>query len=179
LGFLLSASAGIYEFDLKDLRLQRSRTIVGFKIGSIAAAGALLYLGGEAIDGCAMQGRAAIYRLQADGEASLFWNEDTPFASDVVGMKVLDDQLLATVRYQRTLGIETRTSSSDGYNKRLWDDNSASLESALLYLDRTGRVAGRINFSAGLAVFVDGMEMIGRRPVLYGAVGGIPAVALQ
>jgi len=169
----------VYEFDPNDLRLQRSRTIVGFKVGSIAAAGALLYLGGEATDGCAMRGRTAMYPLQKDGEATSFWNEDTLFDSDVVGMKVLDGELLATVRYERSLGIETRTSLSDGYDKRWGDENALSRESALLYIDRTGRIAGRTNFSAGLAVFVRGLEMIGRRPVLYGAVGGIPAVAPQ
>ena len=82
-------------------------------------------------------------------------------------------------RYDRTLGIETSTSPSNGFDKRWGDENSASRESSLLYIDRDGRVVDRTNFSAGLAVYAHGMEMIGRHPVLYGAVGGIPAVALQ
>jgi len=142
-------------------------------------AGDVLYLGGEATDGCAMRGRAAIYRLQADGETSLFWTENTLFPGNVAGMQVLDDELLAAVGYERSLGIETRRPSSGGYSKRWGDQDSASREAALLRIDRRGEVIRRANFSAGLAIFVHGLEVIGGRPLLYGTVGGIPAVARQ
>jgi hypothetical protein len=95
------------------------------------------------------------------------WNEDTLFASDIVGLQVLGDQLLATVRSQRTLSIETSTSSSNGYDKRWGDENFTSFESALLYLERTGQIAGRTSFSAGLAMPYPCLELL--YPVFCGS----------
>jgi hypothetical protein len=175
-----NSSTRVYEIDLQDLRQLRSRSIARFKVDSIAVANGLLYLGGEVTDDCAMRGQAAIYSLDAaDGEPRPFWSEDTLFISNISGLNVLDDQLLATLRSERTLGIETRTSSSDAGNKRWGDEDSALRESSLLYIDRAGRIAQRRNLSAGLAIFVRGVEVISRRPVLYGSIGGIPAVTGQ
>ena len=175
-----NASTRVYEIDLQDLRQLRSRSIARFKVDSIAVANGLLHLGGEVTDDCAMRGHAAIYSLDAaDGEPRPLWSEDTLFISNISGLNVLDDQLLATLRSERTLGIETRRSSSDAGNKRWGDEDSALRESSLLHIDRTGRIAQRRNLSAGLAVFVRGVEVIGRRPVLYGSIGGIPAVTGQ
>lgn len=181
-----NASVRVYEFNPKELRLQHSRTISAFKASSLSVADGTLYIGGEALDDCSLRGRAAIYSLQVNGDASPFWSEDTPFSSNVVSMNVLDGRLLAAIRYEYTLGLDAQPTSleevikrSGDYTKRWGDKDFALQEASLLSIDRAGRIAERKNFSAGLSVFVQGLDVIGTRPILYGAVGGIPTVTLQ
>ncbi len=172
-----SATANLYEFSEDKLELLATRTVAGFKVGSITSTGAELFLGGEKFDNCAMSGAAALFRFRGEGDAQLIWKENDLFSSNVTGLKAIDRTIVAAVRHERTLGINATTGRSTEPNDKRWGERSAvSRESSLIYFDANGAILKRRNYSAGLAIYVQGLEFIGQEPVLYGSIGGMPAI---
>jgi hypothetical protein len=71
------------------------------------------------------------------------------------------------------------TTNDPGYYSRWGDSASATHEASILQLSAAGALLVRRDLSAGLGIHLNGMEAIDRGVVVYGILGGLPAMAVQ
>ena len=174
------ASTKLFEFSGADFSLREARSIKDFQANAIEIMDNGIFVGGERLDGCAQKGYAEILKIPTVGPERVIWKERNIFPSTVRGMTV-DDGLNVVVNYERAIGINVAKPiniETIGYDKRFGDDNMAIREASLLRLSIDGKIQSRQDFSAGLSIILTGVAMIDQKPVVYGTLGGEPALAL-
>ena len=143
--------------------------------------GAVL-IGGELRDGCAFNGQAAIMAISSSGEPDLLWKNDSLFSSSVRGMTV-KNRLWVAIHEQRMLGIHemkrAETTNDFQIPQLLAGFRSGDARGFHPAALRHGALLVRRDLSAGLGIHLNGMEAIDRGVVVYGILGGLPAMAVQ
>ena len=174
-------AATLLQYDRKTFRLVRERRLEQFEATAVEYWNGAVLIGGELRDGCAFNGQAAIMRIPSSGEPELLWKNDSLFSSSVRGMTV-KNRLWVAIHEQRTLGVHEMkpagTTNDPGYYSR-WDSAAATHEASILQLSAAGALLVRRDLSAGLGIHLNGMEAIDRGVVVYGILGGLPAMAVQ
>ena len=171
-----NASATIYDFESISLKNGAVRTIKNFAAQSLTDVKGVLFVAGEALDGCSMRGVASVARLTDSGKPQLIWVDSEPFPSSTRGMAAIGDLLILAVDHERILGIEFGKSTYLNFNDKRWaDDNKSAREASLIRLSGDGLVVDQRYFTAGLSIFPQGVTVHGGKAVVYGSLGGLPA----
>jgi hypothetical protein len=166
------------KLDSRELNIIASDVIPGFQATAMRVLGERLYLGGHVLDHCAMSGKAALYRLTSANVAELFWKENDVSVSSIAGLAIANGQLLMAVQYQRTLAVQPTTPFNIEVGaKRVEGEEFLVREAAVIRLSsKDGTVVDRRNLSAGVGIFLQGIELVGGNPIVYGSLGGQPAM---
>jgi CHAT domain-containing protein len=176
------AAATLLQYDRKTLRLVRERRLEQFEATAVEYWNGAVLIGGELRDGCSINGQAAIMRIPTSGEPELLWKNDSLFSSSVRGMTV-KNRLWVAIHEERTLGVREMkragTTDDPAHYRRWGDSASATHEASILQLSAAGALLARRDLSAGLGILLNGMESIDRGVVVYGILGGVPAMAVQ
>src|SRR5262249_12136051 len=133
-------------------------------------------------DNCSMYGKAALYKLSEFSSREIFWNDPDLFKGSVRGITSTSEGLWIAVGYQRALGrqlVRSGWSSGVEYKKRWGEDASTVHEASLIKLLGDGTAIIRKSLSAGLSIFVTGIEHNpgAESPIIYGTLGGMPALS--
>jgi hypothetical protein len=176
-----SDRAAVYltQLDAAELRVTARQVIPGAQITAMGNLGDRLYLAGEALDRCSFRGKAAVYRLTvASKNAEIFWKDSDLSISSVRGLAIANGALAIAVGYQRTLAVEImKPIHIDMGSKRWGDDGASILEASIIRLSsKDGSIVDRRDLSAGLSVSLSGIELVGGNPIVYGSLGGQPAM---
>jgi hypothetical protein len=175
-----NASTTLFQFAGDDLTLSGKQTIPSFKTTAVSVWAGSLYIGGEAFDNCSMYGKAEVYKLSDFSSYEIFWNDPDLFKGLVAGIAPSSNGLWIAVGYQRALGVRlVRSGGSLGGDKRWGEDASIVREASLIKLSGDGFAMSRKTLSAGLSIFLTGIESDPRAttPIIYGVLGGMPALS--
>jgi hypothetical protein len=177
-----NASTTLFQFDGDELTLSGKQTIAAFKTTAVNVWAGSVYVGGEAFDNCSMSGRAAVHKVSYPSTHEIFWNDPDLFKGSVQGIAPTSDGLWIAVGYQRALGVHMVRSGwtpAAGYEKRWGEEATIVREAALMKLSSNGAVISRKTLSAGLSVFLIGIEANPNEtsPIVYGTLGGMPALS--
>jgi hypothetical protein len=110
--------------------------------------------------------------------AELIWKDGDLAISSVRGVTAADGQLVMAVGYERTIAVQlAKPIYSDLGSKRWGDDSASMLEASIIRLSpKDGAIVERRNLSAGLGISLQGIEIVGGEPIVYGSLGGVPAM---
>jgi hypothetical protein len=95
---------------------------------------------------------------------------------------IFNQGLNVLVNYARAVGINASKKvdvTKYVFDKRSSDSNMAIHEGSLVTLDVNGKTQHQEDFSAGISVIFDGMTLVDKSLVLYGTIGGEPAISLH
>lgn len=169
--------ATIYAVDPSSLALRKIQSLPTFKITALLSVGNDLLVGGETQGGCSASGGATISRIVDGKPPHLLWKSDDAFKSSVSGLSQINDQFVAAIRHERTLGIDTRDLNVPvNLDQKRWGDNTISArEGSIVFLSKDGALVRRRHISAGLSIFIQGIETNRQTIFAYGSLGGLPA----
>ena len=176
-----NASTTLHEIDRQAYRVVGRRTVRNFRASSLLPARDGLLLGGEVLDGCAGVGTAAIVRFQSAGDGQPFWTDEGPFPGTVRAMAIAGNDIVAAVGRVRPLGIRLRADRQppDVGNKRFTSLGESAGEASIIAVTADGRTTRTRNLSAGLRIFVGGIAPTPHGVIVYGSLGGVPAMMRQ
>ena len=135
-----------------------------------------MFVGGEMLNKCSLKGVAAIWRFSPHEEPKSLWSDDEVFYSAVRGLDIEGSTLVAAIGHERTLGIETRGPSRTDHAGKRWAEGATLLEGSFVRLSFDGSVLERQYLSAGVGMYLQGLKIVRGRAVLYGSLGGLPAL---
>jgi CHAT domain-containing protein len=170
----------VYEVERSSMKLLRAHAIKDFRAASVMAMGTETMVGGELLESCSLFGVAALFRTNLAGTPTLMWKDDDIFNSSVKGMVRSDGRLTLAVGHERRIGIRDRKSVAENElvgNKRWGDDSATRRDVSIVFLSSDGKQVSRRYQSAGLSLFVHGIEIASGRPIVYGSLGGMPALS--
>lgn len=172
------ASTMIYELDLKH-RLLSAREVQDFRTNSVVQLDGALFLGGDLVDRCWIQGTAAVVRVDPSGEPQRIWSDDDIFTSSGRGIARVGGQLFFAIGHERTLGIPPdKQKPEQDYSQKRWSEDVATArEASVVTLSPTGDVIDRRYISGGLGVYLGGVAEVEGRTIAYGSMGGVPGFA--
>jgi hypothetical protein len=176
-----NASTTLHEIDRHEYRIVARRTVRDFRAASLRQAGDGVLAGGEALDNCSPRGTASIVRFPASGEAQPFWTDHRLFPRSVRAIAVAGNEILAAVSRDRPLGISVRVNkrlAEVGYKR--WSERSDIIrEASIVALAANGRAVRIQDLSAGLSGFIGGIASTPQGVIVYGSLGGVPAMMRQ
>jgi hypothetical protein len=114
------------------------------------------------------------------GTPALIWKDNEIFNSSIKGVALAGSRLTLAVGHQRRIGFEDRRNlAEDGIDgsKRWGDDAATRRDLSVVVLSPDGKQVSRRYQSAGLSLFVQGIAMSNGRLIVYGALGGMPALS--
>jgi hypothetical protein len=167
------------KLDSADLKVTASQFIPDAHVVAWSTLGDQLYLAGETLDRCGFYGKAAVYRLTStSNKAEPVWKESDLSMSSARGLAIAHGQLLIAIGYRRTLAVQISKGTRVNLGrKRLLDDDASVFDAAIVRLSpEDGRVIERRDLSAGLSILLHGIEMVDGQPIVYGSLGGQPAM---
>jgi CHAT domain-containing protein len=173
-----NASTTLHEIDSRTFTIVATRTVRNFRASSLLPVSGGLLIGGEALDNCGRDGVASIVRFRALGDAQPVWTDDGPFAGSVRGMAVAGKDVLAAVNRDRPLGIRLRNDkhTTDVGNRRFAERIDSAREASIVGFTADGRKLGARDMSAGLRISVQGVAPTLQGAIIYGSLGGVPAM---
>ena len=172
------SSTSVYEIDRRTLRTVATHSISNFRATSLMAIGEQLFIGGETLNTCSFKGVASIFHLSRSDEPRKLWQADEMFNSSVRGMLKIGNSLVVAVKHERSLGIDNPTFQGIDYSKHWLDHDALQREGSLVTLSKDGAVISEQFLSAGMGVYVQGIEMSRDGPMAYGTLGGMPWVGV-
>ena len=170
------ASARVLELDPRTLRIMTERSIPAFRAVSLVAGKDALFVGGETLNKCSLKGVASIWRFGPREEPKALWSDDEVFYSAVRGLDVEGSTLVAAIAHERTLGIKTLGPGRPERGGKRWAEGATLREGSLIRLSFDGSELERQYMSAGVGMYLQGLKIVRGRPVLYGSLGGLPAL---
>lgn len=174
----VDAATDVYEIDRKSWKVVQRHTINGFTTRAAHVHGTTLLLGGEEVNDCEGQGRAALYELNA-GSPSLRWQDDDPFASSILDMIGDGEHITVLIQMHRIIGMRHHVMTNGQLNlaKRAAIDPAIREEAALVTIDAEGQIKDRKLYDAGYGLLLKGILRTQGKIEAYGGLGGIPVIA--
>jgi CHAT domain-containing protein len=171
----------VYMVDAGTFEIINKVTLNDFQASSSVDGPSGLVIGGEARASCDDGGRAALVRITPQLAATQIWKDDDPFPSSVQSIASANEMTFFAVKRQRPIGVRRVDSAlSPAGSKRWGDTGDELLEFSLLQIWEDGMPTSWYDSSFGLSAFAQGLLLDGNsKPVLYGSLGGRPAISIQ
>jgi hypothetical protein len=140
-----------------------------------------LVIGGETRGSCDDGGKGALVRITPQFVATQIWKDDDPFPSTVQSMVSAKDIIFFAVKRQRPIGVRRVDAALSSAGSKRWGDTGDELlEFSLLQIQGDGMPTPWYDSSFGLSAYAQGLLLDGNsKPVLYGSLGGRPAISIQ
>ncbi len=168
----------IFELDLKAHSQRVAGTIPEFVANTIAVTDNNIYVGGQEVDGCSQFGNASIFRLDQSLKIDRFWKSANVFPTSIKGMTISPNVFEVAVAKERFMAIRDDEINVTGEYRKRWGENEKSVaEASIVKLSASGKLLSEKNFASGLGVWVHGIAKINGKSLLYGSLGGDPAMS--
>jgi hypothetical protein len=169
----------IRSFKLPELTFEQSFDMLDFETASANLDGTNVLLTGRLRERCADRGQAALVRFDEAKRFSTFWRDHDIFPSNaqsLIASSTSTKTLL--VRRQRPTGVRSADPDALPADSKRWGDKGSELfQYSLVSVDRDYREVGAYNSSFGISAFPKGMARLNNQTVLYGSLGGRPAIS--
>jgi CHAT domain-containing protein len=171
--------ARVLEYDRASLALRRDRRLSGFQARAIAHWRNGMILAGEVREDCSLIGHGALLSLPDSGDALHVWADTNLFPSTVWGLSAAD-KLEVALNVQRTVTLPSEANGKRADTpRRRGAYAGATNYGELLTIRADGKLESKRNLATGLDTFLSGIERINGRAVLFGNIGGRPALTLN
>ncbi|WP_161534930.1 CHAT domain-containing protein [Bradyrhizobium sp. LCT2] len=170
----------IYLLDAATLEVKRTLTIPDLQVVAAEGDQQGLRIGGQTRGPCEDSGKGLLLQVTPELTSSPLWKDDDPFPSNIQSLTVTDGETLFAVKRQRPIGVRRLGAVSPEVTTKRWgDDGNELLEFSLLKLSADGGTISLYNSAFGLSAFAQGVVFSRGKPVIYGSLGGRPAISAQ
>jgi hypothetical protein len=167
----------VYSVDTLSLVVSKLTTIDNYQISKVDNVDSRTIIGGQNREPCSDVSAASMMEFMPDSSRNMIWRDDDPFPSSVQSFADGGDGLAILVRRQRPLGVRAIEQKRAAESKRWGDDGAEMLEFSLLKIGSNGTVLRQYNSSFGISAFAQGIVHWRDRLVIFGSLGGRPAIS--
>ena len=168
----------LYRLDGTTLETKSTLTIPDFQAFSASGHDGELKIGGQTRGACEAAGKGLLLRVNAHWTSSVLWKDDDPFPSNIQSVVSEQDQTFFAVKRQRPIGVRRFGAAvAESGSKRWGDGDDELLEFSTFRMGPNEAAVPIYNSAFGLSVFVQGLVFYAGKPVVYGSLGGRPAIS--
>jgi CHAT domain-containing protein len=168
----------IYLLDPSTFEIRNQLNLKDFQVSAVEGGGQDIYLGGESRNSCDDGGNASAFKVSPNLTAQQIWKDDDQFPSSIQALKTLGDGMIFSVKRERPIGARRLGSKAPDLTKKRWGDNDEQLmEFSILRVNADGISASEYNSTFGLGAFTQGIFLLQDRPIVFGSLGGRPAIS--
>jgi hypothetical protein len=170
----------LYRLDSQTLETKDTLAIPDFQAFAAEGGDSELKLGGETRGACESGGRGLLLQIKAQFKPSTIWKDTDPFPSNVQSVASSHGETFFAVKRQRPIGARRLGAAiADAGSKRWGDSGEDLLEFSIVRIGQDGAAVPFYDSAFGLSAFVQGLVINRGNPVIYGSLGGGPALSTQ
>lgn len=168
----------LYLLDGAALEIKKTLTIPDIQSFGLEGDDGELKIGGQTRAACEAGGKGILLQISPQFTWSTLWKDDDPFSSHVQSVASGERETLFTVMRQRPVGIRRLSAAAiDPGSKRWGDDGEELLEFSIFRIGPNGDAIPSYHSAFGLSAFAQGLVLDRGQPVIYGSLGGRPALS--
>ena len=137
-----------------------------------------LKIGGQTRGSCEDGGKGILLRVTPELRSSAIWKDDDAFPSNIQSVATSRDEIFFAVKRQRPIGVRRLGAATPEVTTKRWGDGGDELlEFSILMLGADGSATSVYDSTFGLSAFAQGIVLDRGKPMIYGSLGGRPAIS--
>lgn len=170
--------ATLYLLDAATFEIRKTLKIPALQIAATNGGEQDLKIGGQTRGSCEDGGKGLLLRVTQDLTSSTLWKDEDAFPSNLQSVTTSGDETFFAVKRQRPIGVRRLgVETPEATSKRWGDGGDELLEFSVFKLGADGNTTSAYDSTFGLSAFAQGIVLDQGKPVIYGSLGGRPAIS--
>jgi len=170
--------ATAYVLDSTTFEVRKTLKIPDLQVVAANGGEQDLKIGGQTRGSCEDGGKGLLLKVTQDLTSSTLWKDDDAFPSSLQSVTTSGDETLFAVKRQRPIGLRRLSVAAPEVTTKRWGDGGDELlEFSILKLGADGNATSVYDSTFGLSAFAQGIVLDRGAPVIYGSLGGRPAIS--
>jgi CHAT domain-containing protein len=170
----------IYELDATTFEVKKSVIIPDFQAFAAEGNDSQLKIGGQTRASCEAGGKGFLLQVSPQLTSLPLWKDYDQFSSNVQSVASYKGETFFVVKRERPIGVRRISSETPETTSKRWGDKGDELIEFSIFKTRgDGDAVPAYNSSFGLSAYAQGLIFYNGRPVIYGGLGGQPAISAQ
>ncbi|MET4043370.1 CHAT domain-containing protein [Bradyrhizobium sp. RT6a] len=170
----------LYLLDSSTFETKKTLTIPDFQAFGADSGDGELKIGGQTRGACEAGGKGLLLQVGRQFTFSALWKDDDPFPSNVQSVASEQGETFFAVKRQRPIGVRRLgVTTAETGSKRWGDSGDELLEFSIFKIGPNGGAVPSYNSAFGLSAFAQGLVFDRGKLVIYGSLGGRPALSTR